>query len=41
MNVLLLAAAVLAPSMGAYEATWESIDSRPNPQWFEDAKFGI
>lgn len=24
-----------------YEATWESIDSRPNPAWFEDAKFGI
>lgn len=24
-----------------YEPTWESIDSRPNPQWFEDAKFGI
>jgi len=24
-----------------YEPTWESIDTRPNPQWFEDAKFGI
>jgi alpha-L-fucosidase len=24
-----------------YDPTWESIDSRPNPQWFEDAKFGI
>jgi len=24
-----------------YEATWESIDSRPIPQWFTDAKFGI
>jgi alpha-L-fucosidase len=24
-----------------YEPTWESLDSRPNPQWFEDAKFGI
>ncbi len=24
-----------------YEATWESIDSRPTPQWFKDAKFGI
>jgi len=24
-----------------YEATWESIDSRPVPGWFEDAKFGI
>ena len=24
-----------------YKPTWESIDSRPMPTWFEDAKFGI
>ena len=24
-----------------YEPTWESLNQRPNPQWFEDAKFGI
>jgi alpha-L-fucosidase len=24
-----------------YDNTWESIDSRPVPSWFEDAKFGI
>ena len=24
-----------------YEPNWESIDSRPVPAWFEDAKFGI
>lgn len=24
-----------------YQPTWESIDSRPIPTWFEDAKFGI
>jgi len=24
-----------------YEPTWKSIDSRPCPQWFTDAKFGI
>lgn len=24
-----------------YEATWESLDSRPLPAWFSDAKFGI
>jgi alpha-L-fucosidase len=24
-----------------YQANWESIDSRPVPTWFEDAKFGI
>jgi alpha-L-fucosidase len=24
-----------------YEPTWESLDKRPIPQWFTDAKFGI
>jgi len=24
-----------------YEPTWESLDRRPTPQWFDDAKFGI
>lgn len=24
-----------------YEAKWESVDSRPTPAWFEDARFGI
>ncbi|MFC1529399.1 alpha-L-fucosidase [Gemmatimonadota bacterium] len=24
-----------------YEATWESLDSRPIPAWFNEAKFGI
>ena len=24
-----------------YQPTWESIDSRPVPGWFEDVKFGI
>lgn len=24
-----------------YEPTWESLDSRPIPSWFDDAKFGI
>jgi alpha-L-fucosidase len=24
-----------------YEPNWESLDSRPNPSWFVDAKFGI
>src|SRR5215813_14292056 len=34
-----------APSLLAqqrkYEATWESIDARPMPAWYADAKFGI
>ena len=24
-----------------YEPTWESLDSRPNPGWYDEAKFGI
>lgn len=24
-----------------YKPTWESIDSRPLPEWFDQAKFGI
>ena len=24
-----------------YEANWSSLDSRPTPQWYKDAKFGI
>eukprot|EP00934_Nitzschia_sp_Nitz4_P000587 Nitzschia sp. Nitz4//scaffold196_size54656//48319//50102//NITZ4_006648-RA/size54656-augustus-gene-0.44-mRNA-1//-1//CDS//3329540453//587//frame0 len=32
---------VLPVLLTAYEATWESLDSRPLPQWYPDAKFGI
>ena len=24
-----------------YEANWASLDARPTPQWFSDAKFGV
>src|SRR6476660_4583533 len=24
-----------------YQPTWQSVDSRPTPAWFSDAKFGI
>lgn len=39
-------AAALAFSAGAaaqssYQPTWESIDKRPTPAWFQDSKFGI
>ena len=27
--------------VSAYEATWESLDSRPLPPWYDEAKFGI
>ena len=29
------------PAGRKYEATWESLATRPTPQWFPDAKFGI
>ncbi len=28
-------------SQKKYEANWESLDSRPLPKWFADAKFGV
>jgi alpha-L-fucosidase len=37
---LTLVAAPLA-SAQKFEPTWESIDSRPTPEWWSDAKFGI
>lgn len=41
MRVLLLLAAATLLHAQHYDATWESIDSRPTPAWFTDAKFGI
>jgi alpha-L-fucosidase len=48
-NLVLLCAVIVAgvggPAATAqakrYEATWNSIDSRPTPTWWSDAKFGI
>ncbi len=31
----------LAARAKKYDATWASIDSRPSPSWYTDAKFGI
>jgi alpha-L-fucosidase len=31
----------LAAQAVRYEDNWESLDKRPSPQWFDDAKFGI
>lgn len=40
--VLLLLVSLHSPSFAQnYQATWESIDSRPIPEWFSEAKFGI
>ena len=30
-----------SPLVRAWEATWESLDSRPNPTWYDESKFGI
>ncbi len=38
---LLLIAAPLATIGATYEANWKSLDARPIPGWFDDAKFGI
>lgn len=40
---LFIAALMLTSALGAqnYTADWESLDTRPVPEWFEDAKFGI
>ncbi len=42
-NCIFLFAAFFAVNTYAqkYDPTWESLDSRPIPHWFEDAKFGI
>lgn len=26
---------------GDYRPTWDSLDSRPLPEWYDDAKFGV
>ncbi|MDD4921609.1 MAG: alpha-L-fucosidase [Bacteroidales bacterium] len=38
---LCLLATIQPFAQKTYKSTWESIDSRPVPAWFEDAKFGI
>jgi alpha-L-fucosidase len=39
---LLISALLLLPTLTySYEANWESLDSRPLPDWYDEAKFGI
>jgi len=40
MSLILLASVALAEGI-KYEPTWESLDQRPCPAWFDEAKFGI
>lgn len=41
--LIVIALAALSTTVKAqdYESTWESLDKRPIPVWFENAKFGI
>jgi alpha-L-fucosidase len=39
--LLLLIAAMSAAYAETYQPTWDSLDKRPTPAWFTDAKFGI
>ena len=32
---------VLAVCRAQYKPTWDSLDSRPNPSWYDEAKFGV
>ena len=40
-SVLILLLSVTTLNCQQYQPTWESLDKRPIPVWFEDAKFGI
>ena len=41
MPCVLIACAALALRAEPYKAEWESLDKRPIPQWWQEAKFGI
>ena len=42
VSLLLLAVCLLVTlNAQTYEPTWDSVDKRPIPAWFSDAKFGI
>ncbi|KAI2502847.1 alpha-L-fucosidase [Fragilaria crotonensis] len=41
IKIVILLFLVLVPRSHGYEATWESLDTRPLPAWYDDAKFGI
>ena len=41
LTVALVLAGTLTGGAKTYEANWESLDSRPVPQWWTEAKFGI
>lgn len=38
---LLLCCYLFSFTTAKYDPTWESLDTRPLPQWYDDAKIGI
>jgi hypothetical protein len=38
---LLLTVIIINPILGKYTPTWDSIDSRPLPEWYDQAKIGM
>jgi alpha-L-fucosidase len=41
LRLLCFTATTTTTMILAWEPTWESLDSRPNPGWYDEAKFGI
>ena len=41
LTLFMLFGATIVPAQKKYEANWESLDSRPTPEWFTNSKFGI
>jgi len=41
MKKLLLLLLISSPALAQYQPTWSSLDKRPIPEWYQDAKFGI
>ncbi len=39
--IFFLLIGLAATAQKRYEPNWESVDSRPTPEWFSDAKFGV
>ena len=39
--IQLLLCYILNTAVAQYEPTWQSLDSRPLPQWYDEAKIGI
>lgn len=40
-GTILAAAIAVVSAAQTYDANWESLNTRPCPQWWKDAKFGI